>query len=159
MRDEHVAALLPLLEARYGAVTGGAQYVARVLDALDGRVSTRAQFLDTAASFFVEPDLQSSDARAFAQEAWNATAASFVRAFRSSLASSISAADWSTAHDSIEAALLATAAATELPVDAARKALRFVVTGARVGAGIVPTLVVLGRDTVLRRLNFEERGL
>lgn len=34
-------------------------------------------------------------------------------------------------------------------------ALRFKVTGSRVGAGVVETMQVLGRDTVMSRLNKE----
>lgn len=151
MRDEHIDALLPAVRERYGAAPHTDRaYVARVFDVLDSRVATRAQWLTAAAPFFAEPDWAAADAQAFRAEAWRdaPSATAFVRALRASLAA---VDDWS--HADFDAHVVGAGAASALPLDAARKALRYAVTAARVGAPMVPTLSVLGRDVVLRRLD------
>jgi glutamyl-tRNA synthetase len=151
-RDTHLAELGTALVRAYPNAPDAADaaYVARVFDLLKSRMTDLHQFVERSAPMFQMPDY-ASDA-AFAADAWNAQTSP---ALISALIARFEARDANASEHADEAAIERDIGAVgeSAPKDAPfHKTLRFALTGTRVGAGLAPTIVVLGRQRTLQRL-------
>jgi hypothetical protein len=115
-------------------------------------VTSLAQFVQYAAPFFGPIDVTSEAAREYAREVRNADTDRFAHALHARL-SADSPTEWrAETRDLLDACVVEAASDARVPADVARKALRYLLTGERIGAPLVLTMLVLRRDWVLERL-------
>jgi glutamyl/glutaminyl-tRNA synthetase len=150
-RDAHLAELATALPRAYPAAPDAADrdYVARVFDLLKSRMTDLRQFVERSAPMFQMPNY-TADA-AFAADAWNAARSpALIDALVKRFEARADDAEFVTTRPLSKAILLLWARrATQF-----HKTLRFALTGSRVGAGLAPTIAVLGRQRTLDRLRY-----
>jgi glutamyl-tRNA synthetase len=142
---ELIARLMPRLDAA-GYLTNDLAWLARVLALLRPRAKKLTEFVDQIRPFFVEP--AEYDADAVAKHLSMAGMADHIRALRETLAA---LPEWLEAP--IEQALRQLADQRTLKAGALIHATRIAMTGRMVSPGLFEMLVLLGRETVLRRLD------
>jgi glutamyl-tRNA synthetase len=142
---ELIARLMPLFDAA-GYLTNDLAWLARVLALLRPRAKKLTEFVDQIRPFFVDPS--EYDADAVKKHLSMPGIAEHVRALRQALAAQI---EWVEAP--IETSLRALADQRTLKAGALIHATRIAMTGRMVSPGLFEMLVLLGRETVLRRLD------
>jgi glutamyl-tRNA synthetase len=142
---ELIARLMPLFDAA-GYLTNDLAWLARVLALLRPRAKKLTEFVDQIRPFFVDPS--EYDADAVKKHLSMPGMAEHVRALRQALAAQI---EWVEAP--IETSLRALADQRTLKAGALIHATRIAMTGRMVSPGLFEMLVLLGRETVLRRLD------
>lgn len=120
-------------------------YVAKVMHVIQEKVGFLSDLSDVSRCgyFFNEPHWESESSQEIRQQVWRDGAADALQAFRISLEG---LADGELLESDL-AALLKSKSVKKF-----QKVVRWAVTGVVVGGSLVPTLSVLGRETVLRRL-------
>jgi glutamyl-tRNA synthetase len=136
---------MPLFDAA-GYLTNDLGWLARVLGLLRPRAKKLTEFVDQIRPFFVEPT--DYDPEAVKKHLSMGGMADHVRALRETLAA---LPEWLEAP--IEKALRELADQRTLKAGALIHATRIAMTGRMVSPGLFEMLVLLGRETVLRRLD------
>jgi glutamyl-tRNA synthetase len=128
--------------------------VAAVIAAAGDRIKVAGDILDYA-DFFVADDKLTRDTAAFAKELSKPGAAEYLTRFRNRLA------DTSFEPEAIKRSLQDFVAAEGIQVGQIIHILRLAVTGKTVGFGLYETLAILGRESVLARIDLalKEAGL
>jgi glutamyl-tRNA synthetase len=142
---ELIARLMPLFDAA-GYLTNDLAWLARVLALLRPRAKKLTEFVDQIRPFFVDPSEYDPDA--VKKHLSMPGMAEHVRALRQALAAQI---EWVEAP--IETSLRALADQRTLKAGALIHATRIAMTGRMVSPGLFEMLVLLGRETVVRRLD------
>jgi len=142
---ELIARLMPLFDAA-GYLTNDLAWLSRVLALLRPRAKKLTEFVDQIRPFFVEPS--EYDPEAVKKNLSMAGIADHLRALREAYAS---LAEWAEAP--LEKALRELADQRTLKAGALIQGTRIAMTGRMVSPGLFEMLVLLGRETVLRRLD------
>ena len=142
---ELIARLMPLFDAA-GYLTNDLAWLARVLALLRPRAKKTTEFVDQIRPFFVEPS--EYDPEAVKKHLSMAGMKDHVRALRDTFAAQT---EWAEAP--IEKALRDLADQRTLKAGALIHATRIAMTGRMVSPGLFEMLVLLGQETVLRRLD------
>ncbi|KAG0325253.1 Glutamyl-tRNA synthetase [Podila horticola] len=146
------AMVRPKIEADLGPLSQeySDEYIARVIDTLKERIKNVYDVPDLCGYYFRAPTYTSEESVAYRAKVGDAALETILPAARELLAS---ASGKELVKDDAKAVLKTIADTHKLKLPAVMNALRYTVSGVKVGAGVPETLSTLGRETVLRRIN------
>ncbi|KAG0022865.1 Glutamyl-tRNA synthetase [Podila clonocystis] len=146
------AMVRPKIEADLGPLSQeySDEYIAQVIDTLKERIKNVYDVPDLCGYYFRTPTYTSEESVAYRAKVGDAALEKILPAARELLAS---ASGKELIKDDAKAVLKTIADTHKLKLPAVMNALRYTVSGVKVGAGVPETLSTLGRETVLRRID------
>ncbi|KAG0344573.1 Glutamyl-tRNA synthetase [Podila minutissima] len=142
----------PKIEADLGPLSQeySDEYIARVIDTLKERIKNVYDVPDLCGYYFRTPTYTSEESVAYRAKVGDAALGKILPTARELLES---ASGKELVKGDAKAVLKTIADTHELKLPAVMNALRYTVSGVKVGAGVPETLSTLGRETVLRRID------
>ncbi|OBZ86939.1 Glutamate--tRNA ligase [Choanephora cucurbitarum] len=123
-------------------------YLVQVIDTIKERIRNVSDIPTLCSYYFVQPDFTSADAQTLKKKLKQPAIDLITTNEFTHELSSVTPFD----ADTIKPWIYSLAESKQLNPNHVMMALRYAVTGSRVGAGVAETIQVLGKDTVLRRL-------
>ncbi|KAI8364334.1 glutamyl-tRNA synthetase [Choanephora cucurbitarum] len=143
--DQHYASQLKDTENAYRLEHN---YLVQVIDTIKERIRNVSDIPTLCSYYFVQPDFTSADAQNLKKKLKKPAIDLITTNEFTHELSSMTSFD----ADTIKSWIYSLAESKQLNPNHVMMALRYAITGSRVGAGVAETIQVLGKDTVLRRL-------